>query len=170
MGPCDWPFCLENVAHWANRCPQPFQNSLKVLGYVVGCCCQPHAWFASLVGWRCAETVLRNQPSLHHGWCNVSFFFYLWNMRSRIIHRVVCVIFLRRCLILWYKIPDLVILNIGWCGLWKKMHSHIGCYKSLDGVSITNQVTGCWISLFGLYQIWFEHPVRSPVLLVYVTT
>ena len=58
-------------------------------------------------------------------------------------------LFLRRCLIPWYKRPDLVILNVGRCGLWKKNCSYLVCYKSLYCVYVTIQVIGCWISPLG---------------------
>ena len=64
-------FCPENVAHWVHRCPNPYRHLLAGLGDSVGCCYTQHV---ELFGRCCAGIALRDQTSLHQGWCTVSYF------------------------------------------------------------------------------------------------
>ena len=163
-------FCLANVAHWVYRFTQAPRNLLEGLWYSVGYYFQLHARFASLVGRWHSGIVFLYHTYLHHRRCNVSTFTPLLVLGSVNRSPWCDLFFWRMCLILWYKRPALVILNVGCCGIWMKNSLPSWLLYVIRWCFCTNKSDRMLSIPFGLYQTGFEYPGRSPILLVYVST
>ena len=140
-----WTFCLENMAHWVHRFPQPSLCLLAKLGYFVGCCYQSHVGFDLPVGWWWTGIALSDHPYLycsqcivcsftplmvwgsrnHSPWCAHSYYF--WEGESCSCRRYHT----------WSSWMSFV------AGYEWKIHSNLDCCKSLDGVSAQIKVKRC---------------------------